>query len=240
MRIAISSGHGKLIRGASGPEPWGLDEVDEARKVVNKVAESLNAPKFHDDVSDDQSENLNRIVDWHNNQTRDLDISVHFNAYDVVDKPMGTECLYLTQEALSKTVATNIAAAGGFINRGPKKRSDLFFLNKTDKPAILIEVCFVDSKADADLYRKNFDAITKAIVKSIAGESGNVPTIPDTGLNELIRIDPVTIYEKDDGKYVRFVSDLDICNDGSGPKSWRPPPSISNRLLQRRQISQRR
>ena len=30
------SGHGKYIRGAEGPEPWGLDEVDEARKVVMK------------------------------------------------------------------------------------------------------------------------------------------------------------------------------------------------------------
>jgi N-acetylmuramoyl-L-alanine amidase len=51
----------------------------------------------------------------------------------------------------------------GFINRGAKKRTDLFFLNQTTQPSILIEVCFVDSVADADLYRKVFERICNGI-----------------------------------------------------------------------------
>ena len=39
MKIVISSGHGKYVRGASGY----LDEVDEARRVVEKVADDLRA-----------------------------------------------------------------------------------------------------------------------------------------------------------------------------------------------------
>ena len=39
MRIVISAGHGKHIRGAVGPAPWGLDEFDENCRVVTKVAE---------------------------------------------------------------------------------------------------------------------------------------------------------------------------------------------------------
>src|SRR6516164_11530032 len=83
MRTVISSGHGKYIRGASGI----LDEVNEARKVVEAVAERLrglnvDTVTYHDDVSTTQSENLERIVDYHNAQgPHDLDISVHFNAY---------------------------------------------------------------------------------------------------------------------------------------------------------------
>lgn len=231
MSVAISAGHGKLIRGASGPEPWGLDEVDEARKVVSKVASYIgrDVVTYADDVSTTQNENLNRIVDWHNKQTRDIDISVHFNAYNVTDKPMGTECLYLSQDKLAKAVSDSVAKAGGLINRGPKKRSDLFFLNKTDKPAILIEVAFCDSRSDADLYRTNFGAICEAIAHSVAGvASDEVPT----GLDVLMKIGPVTIYEKDDGKYVKFVSDLDICNDGSGPShgdsSYQPQTAYYN------------
>jgi N-acetylmuramoyl-L-alanine amidase len=229
MRVAISSGHGKLIRGASGPEPWGLDEVDEARKVVNAVSEFLmplgtESVTFADDVSDDQNENLNRIVDWHNDQERDIDVSIHFNAFDITtDKPMGTECLYLTQKDLATEMAAVIAAAGELINRGPKKRSDLFFLNKTDKPSILIELAFCDSKPDCDLYRKHFDKICKAIALTLSGGSGGVEKPkPETGLNELITIDGVVIYEKDNGRYIRFVSDLDICNDGCGPSHGDP------------------
>jgi peptidoglycan hydrolase-like protein with peptidoglycan-binding domain len=171
--FAISSGHSTKCRGAAGY----LDEVNEATKVVDRMGELLKAANipvrtFHDTVSTSQNENLNRIVNWHNSKNdRELDISVHFNAYQTTSSPMGTECLYITQATLSGTVAMATAAAGEFKNRGPKKRTDLFFLNNTSKPAILIEVCFVDSKADANLYRENFEDICLAICEAISGQS---------------------------------------------------------------------
>lgn len=176
MQICISSGHGKYIRGASGY----LDEVDEARRVVEEVASILEAAKigvdtFHDNTSHDQSTNLSTIVNWHNSQGRDLDVSVHFNAYQTTSKPMGTECLYVTQNSLAVQVATAIANAGGLINRGSKYRSDLYFLNNTEEPAILIEVCFVDSSADADLYERNFQNICFAIASAIVGRKLEEP-----------------------------------------------------------------
>jgi len=178
--IVISSGHGKYVRGASGI----LDEVDEARNVVELLAKELEArgvtvKKFHDDTSHSQNENLNTIVNYHNKQTRDLDISVHFNAYEQVSKPMGTEVLYVTQSALAAEVSAAIASCG-FINRGAKKRSDLFFLNNTDEPSILLEVCFVDSEADADLYLDQFSAICKKIADVLGGEALTQPPVrPD-------------------------------------------------------------
>ena len=55
--------------GASGY----IDEVDEARKVVEAVAKALRVLgvqtlTFHDDVSKLQNENLNRIVNFHNSK----------------------------------------------------------------------------------------------------------------------------------------------------------------------------
>jgi N-acetylmuramoyl-L-alanine amidase len=169
-RIVISSGHGKHVRGASGI----IDEVDEARRVVEQLADELQArgidvKAFHDDTSHSQNENLHTIVDYHNKQTRDLDISVHFNAYEQVSKPMGTEVLYVTQSALAGQVSAAIASSG-FVNRGAKKRTDLFFLNNTEMPAILLEVCFVDSEADCDIYADQFDAICSAIADVLGGE----------------------------------------------------------------------
>lgn len=168
-RIVLSSGHGKYVRGASGI----LDEVDEARKVVERLADELElrgveVVTFHDDTSQSQNENLNTIVNFHNGQARDLDVSVHFNAYEQVSKPMGTEVLYVTQNALACQVSAAIASCG-FIDRGGKKRTDLFFLNNTDEPAILIETCFVDSEADADIYRAQFAAICDAIATALGG-----------------------------------------------------------------------
>jgi N-acetylmuramoyl-L-alanine amidase len=154
--------------------------------VVNDVAFELQnagvgVQIFHDDVSTTQNENLNRICNFHNDQSRDLDVSVHFNCYQKTAKPMGTEVLFVTQETLARDVARQIANASGLINRGAKLRNDLFFLNNTHKPAILVEVCFVDSEADAGIYGIKFGAICAAIASAVSGidiEHGSPPLPP--------------------------------------------------------------
>jgi N-acetylmuramoyl-L-alanine amidase len=174
----MSSGHGKYIRGAEGPSPWGLDEVDEARLVVEEAAKALRAfgvetTTYHDDVSTSQNENLNRIVDFHNSKTRDLDVSVHFNSTDPQPTgPVGCEVLYVSQTGMeiADEVVDSICTASGLKNRGPKKRTDLFFLNNTEEPAILIEVCFVNSHPDVDIYHAHFSNICAAIATAISGE----------------------------------------------------------------------
>jgi N-acetylmuramoyl-L-alanine amidase len=187
-RIALSSGHGLHVRGACGI----LDEVEEARKVVDQVARELSfsgveVHTFHDDISTSQNENLNRIVDFHNSQDRELDISIHFNAFEQCDEPRGTEVLYVTQAELADRMSSTIALAGTFIDRGPKKNTGLFFLNNTDKPAILLEICFVDSEADADLYELHFAWICTAIADLLAGNSTAVKPPPSqAGVTRLI------------------------------------------------------
>lgn len=169
--VVISSGHGKYVSGAVGL----INEVEEARKVVKKVADHLKnlditVYTFHDDTSKNPSANLSTIVKYHNNRTRDLDISIHFNAFKKVDAPMGCEVLYKTQKDLATQVSKQISVNGQFLNRGAKVRNDLYFLNATNKPSILIEVCFVDSKKDVENYKKNFEAICLSIAETIAGK----------------------------------------------------------------------
>lgn len=170
--IAISSGHGKFVRGATPPY---MDEVTEARRVVAEVAKELTAlgatvrGPFNDNVSSSQNENLNRIVSWHNNQQRDVDVSVHFNANQQTNSPMGTEVWYLTQKQLAAELSKAMAEAGGFKDRGAKYSDSLYFLAHTAKPSVLLEVCFVDSSADRDLFNKNFSKICRSIAQVLAG-----------------------------------------------------------------------
>jgi N-acetylmuramoyl-L-alanine amidase len=227
MKIVISSGHGKYIRGAAGPPPWGLDEVNEARRVVEETAAMLRSVgvdtvTYHDDTSTSQSENLNRIVNFHNAQGRDLDVSIHFNAFEVTSKPMGTECLYVTQETLAGTVADKISQAGGFIDRGPKYRSDLAFLNGTEEPAILVEVCFVDSHADTDLYRDEFTAICAAIAEAISGKViDEAPIEPPVEPPTEPEPPPVGV-----GKFSPYTTDIkcSVFGGGSDPNNSAYPP----------------
>src|SRR5262245_19272174 len=177
MKIVISSGHGKYVRGASGdPIPPQVDEVDEARRIVNRVADYLEQADievgvYHDDESHNVSDNLDAIVDFHNSQVRDLDVSIHLNCYD--HNAHGTEVEYVTQKQLASKVAKAIADAGDFTLRadeGANYRTDLAFLNNTDEPAILIETFFCDHTGDCEKYHDRFDEICAAIAESLSGE----------------------------------------------------------------------
>lgn len=180
--VTISSGHGKYVAGAS----CYLNEVEEARKVVNKVAEymkqvGVKVNTIHDDVSKTKAQNITSgkssyLISKHNATNRELDVSVHFNAASKTDSPRGVEVFYYSDSALATKVSKAIADAAGFKDRGAKSGKHLVFCSSTSKKAILIEVCFVDSAADAELYRKNFDKICRAIAEVLSGKK-----IPEKG-----------------------------------------------------------
>ena len=184
MRIAISSGHGLFVRGARGI----IDEVDEARKVTDRVAAILQRAgvgvnAFHENSARTQSDNVGAIVRHHNSQTRDLDVSIHFNSTAtgiIEERAIGVEVLHFTgnqtTRALAGRVAKAISDASGLLLRhrqdsGAVARNNLSFLSNTTAPAILIEVCFVVSRTDVRLYQQFFEEICHAIASAVSGRT---------------------------------------------------------------------
>ena len=56
----------------------------------------------------------------------------------------------------------------GFKNRGVKDGSGLYVIKNTKCTAILIELCFVDNKADAELFKQvGYSNIAKALYSAI-------------------------------------------------------------------------
>lgn len=171
--IEIHAGHwGNIYSGANGI----LNEVREARKVGQRVHDILKSWKvpvtyFEDNISSNQSQNLNTLVNHHNKDVNDLVVSIHFNSNGATTKQaIGTEVLYYSEEALATKLSKAIsdATGGGLKNRGAKQRKDLAVLVRTYEPAVLIEVCFVNSEVDAAIYRRNFEKICQAIAKVLA------------------------------------------------------------------------
>lgn len=178
--VVISSGHSINCQGASDI----INEVTEARKVVDRVYEIIKANgkacyKYHD-TAKSASTNLVNIVSFHNKYKDGIDVSIHFNAYSHTDKSRGVEVCYYSARNLAAQVSKAIAESAGFIDRGPKERKGLYFLSHCSKPAILIEVCFVDSVKDVELYKANFEKICQAIAKALIGDISNttVATTP--------------------------------------------------------------
>ena len=183
MRVVISSGHGLYVRGARGL----IDEVDEARHVTNRVAEILQGADvpvnvFHENTARSQRGNVNNIIQYHNGQIRDLDVSVHFNdvAGGMREAGIGVEVLYRSGKDKARQIAGRVARAisdaSGLILRhqwravaGTVPSTAIGFLNNTTAPAILIEVCFVNSRTDVDIYQQHFEEICQAIAGGISG-----------------------------------------------------------------------
>lgn len=179
MKVVISAGHSAEVRGATGY----LDEFDENVRVTMQVAKELRRDgvevvTFVDETSTSQDENLETIVNFHNNQgEHDLDVSVHFNWSGV--GASGSEVYYVTQEELAGELSAAMAFHMQIPDRGAKY-GNLYFLNNTREKAVLLEVCFVDNEDDADSYRTNFDDVCRAISDTIQGVGGSeVPERPE-------------------------------------------------------------
>lgn len=160
--IDISAGHapdGGIGSGAVGL----VKESTEARKITKAAVEFLNSNGVSSKdctctYNCSQNECLANIVSKHNSRNSDMAVSVHLNCADE-KTANGIEILVCStggdQEKIeaAKRILAKFEKAG-FKKRGIKVRTDLYFLNKTNAPAMLIEVFFCSSPKDCDLYAK--------------------------------------------------------------------------------------
>ena len=56
----------------------------------------------------------------------------------------------------------------GYINLGVEERPGLIVLNSTQMPAVLVEVGFINSDADNELFSTRFEETAGAIAEGIA------------------------------------------------------------------------
>lgn len=215
MKINVHAGHnpsGKIACGAVSL----LNESDENRRVKDLVIKALRelGHTVYDCTVDNgksKSDILVKIVKKCNAHNVDLDVSIHFNAgvsdTDGNGKSCGTEVLVYDFDGNAKEYADRIVkeiATLGFRNRGVKERPKLYFLNKTNAPALLVECCFTDDKDDVKMY--NAEKMANAIVKGI---TGTTPTYtPSTPPDVPQKEEKVRYYPKYNGKTNSLVDAL--------------------------------
>lgn len=170
MSILICAGHTTQGKG-TGAVGY-INESNENRVLSKKVVEYLKSAGhivdyYEINKADDY---LQKQVNAANAKSYDLVVQVHFNANKTTTGPMGTETLYSSNRGkpYAEKVTNKLGAL--YKQRGVKIRNDLYWLNKTNAPAILIETCFVDSKGDTDIYNSNKDKTAKLIAEAIHGK----------------------------------------------------------------------
>lgn len=172
MRIGVNCGHTVTGQPGSGASGY-LVESDETRAVGYALMDLLRQQGHTvidctDDYANSTGENLRNICALANAQPLDLFVSIHFNA----GQGQGVECwTYGSGDAgCADKIKRNIAMLG-FRDRGIKDGSHLYVIKYTKARAVLVEVCFVDTKSDAEQYKKvGASNIAAAICEGITGK----------------------------------------------------------------------
>ena len=185
-KVTVHAGHnpsGKIACGASDL----LDESTEARWVAKKVIKLLRkngikAVNCTVNNGTSQSDILHKICAKCNAVAdAGLHISIHLNSgsndKNGDGRTAGTEVL-LTRNVddkgeIAKRICNQMAKLG-FTNRGVKTRTDLYFLNHTKAPALLVEVCFVDDKDDYMLYKADRMDVARAVAQAVINHNKNI------------------------------------------------------------------
>lgn len=186
-KICIDPGHGGHDPGACGPT--GLEEASVALDISERISGALN------DLGVDTllTRETNVFIELEdrcsiaNNWDADYFISVHLNSNGSTTE--GIETLYKsdTGKSLATPVQKAMIDATNDKNRGLKYREDLYVLNETNMPAILVEVGFIsnpkfEEKFKTDEYR---DVLTFAIVGGIVEYLDlTIPPMPEEPIEE--------------------------------------------------------
>ncbi|HEK4601105.1 TPA: N-acetylmuramoyl-L-alanine amidase [Clostridioides difficile] len=168
MKIAIVPGH--TLSGKGTGATGYIDEGKENRILTDLIVKWLKqgGATVYTGKVDKSSNYLAEQCQIANKQNVDLAVQIHFNANKTTLNPMGTETIYKTNNGKVYAERVNEKLATIFKNRGAKSDvRGLYWLSHTKAPAILIEVCFVDSKADIDYYIKNKNTVAKLIAEGI-------------------------------------------------------------------------
>lgn len=187
-KIAIDPGHGGRDPGAVFEGRQEKDDVLELALAVGQLLEENGVDVVYTRVEDVYNTPYEKAT-MGNNSGADLFVSFHRNAMPTPGSASGAEVLVYEDEGVPAEVARNILtelSAAGFTDRGVVERKNLVVLRRTQMPAVLLEVGFIDNPQDNQIFDQNFEQIAQGIadgiLESIDMESSARPDMPQETL----------------------------------------------------------
>nr|WP_312985515.1 N-acetylmuramoyl-L-alanine amidase [Clostridioides sp.] len=180
MKICIIVGHSILKSGLCTSASGVVNEYQYCKSLAPTL-ESLLKKEGHTvdliicperqftKATEEKNYKLSRI----NGKRYDLCLELHLNSYNKSAK--GAEVLYCSNSGKVYADRVMKKLATIFTNRGVKLRKDLYILNGTDCPTILLETFFCDNAADYNIAKnKGYDGVAKLIAEGVLNKSLNV------------------------------------------------------------------
>lgn len=167
--IILDAGHGGSDFGATS---MGRMEKDDNLRLTLAVGEILQNAGVNvlytrtEDIYETPADKADKA----NISNADYLISLHRNSSIYPNQYMGVESLVYNRSSAAARMAENInqqLVKTGFVNQGVNERTNLALLRLTSMPAILVEVGFVNTERDNQIFDSRFQNIAQAVADGI-------------------------------------------------------------------------
>ena len=168
-RIILDAGHGGRDSGASYGDRVEKDDNLAMTLEVGRILEEMGFDVVYTREEDIYQAPFKKAT-LGNELGGDLFVSIHRNSSGTPNQYQGIETLVYSDSGFAKEVAENIneeLEEAGYINLGVEERPGLIVLNSTQMPAVLVDVGFINSDADNELFSTRFEETARAIAEGI-------------------------------------------------------------------------
>lgn len=180
--IMIDAGHGGANPGAVYNGRQEKDDNLRLALAVGEILQNSGIEVLYTRTTDINVPLLER-ANMANQSGVDYFVSIHRNSYPVDNEVNGILSLVYQFAGVPVVMAENINAElenVGFVNLGIDERPNLVVLRRTAMPSVLVEVGFINSDIDNQLFDNNFNAIAQGIANGILSTISGAGTAPAT------------------------------------------------------------
>lgn len=167
--IVLDAGHGGANPGAVYQGRQEKDDVLALTLAIGRILEDRGVDVYYTRTTDIYESPAQKAEEG-NQVGADYFVSIHRNFSPYPNQYSGVESLVYSRYGAAAQMANNInqqLEAVGFLNLGVNERTNLVVLNRTQMPAVLVEVGFINTDADNQLFDERFDDIAQAIADGI-------------------------------------------------------------------------
>lgn len=167
--VVIDAGHGGSDPGAVYQGRQEKDDTLALALAVGRILEQNGVEVYYTRTTDIYESPTQKAQEG-NAVQGDYFVSIHRNSSPYPNQYTGVETLVYNRYSEAARLAYNINTRleqVGFENHGINEQTNFVVLNKTQMPAVLVEVGFINTDADNRLFDERFDEIAQGIADGI-------------------------------------------------------------------------
>lgn len=167
--VVMDAGHGGSNPGATYNGRQEKDDALALTLAVGRILEQNGVDVYYTRTTDVYESPYQKAMEG-NALGADYFVSIHRNSSPYPNQYTGIETLVYNRYGEAARLARNIneeLVQVGYEDQGVNERTNLVVLNRTEMPSVLVEVGFINTDADNQLFDERFDETANAIAQGI-------------------------------------------------------------------------